>query len=63
MEFSKISAKKFLQQYVREQFNISTLVIGKNHHIGQEKADCKKIQQIATSIDIIVKVIEDQKEN
>jgi riboflavin kinase/FMN adenylyltransferase len=61
--FAQLSAQQFFQTYLVNQFHITTLVIGHNHHIGKERADFSEIQRIGTAMGITVEGIEDVKKS
>jgi riboflavin kinase/FMN adenylyltransferase len=61
--FAQLTAEQFFQTYLVDQFSISTLVIGHNHHLGKERADFAQIQKIGASKGITVEGIADITEN
>ena len=45
-EFSSLSAEQFFQEYLIKQFQVSVLVVGKSHHLGNDRLQGGKLQEL-----------------
>ena len=52
-EFSKLSTKEFMEEYLIKKFNVSTLVIGYDHRLGNSSLQTQEeMREIAASLGI-----------
>jgi riboflavin kinase/FMN adenylyltransferase len=47
--FAQLTAEEFFKTYLKQQYPISTLVIGKDHTLGSDKADFQRLQSIGNN--------------
>lgn len=58
-EFSRNTTREFLNDYLKEKYGVSTLIIGYDHRFGHDKVSHEEMMEIASEIGIrIVKVSE-----
>jgi phosphopantetheine adenylyltransferase len=62
-EFASLTAEEFFQTYLKQQYRISTLVVGKDHTLGSDKANLAQLQIIGAAFGIKVQSIDDVVEN
>ena len=55
-EFSKLSTKEFMQQYLIEKYNVSVLVIGYDHRLGNNISESQQ-QMISTAESLDLRVV------
>lgn len=59
-EFSKLSTKEFMQEYLQKRYNVSTLVIGYDHRLGNSSLQTQdQMREIAESLGIDIIRIEE----
>ncbi len=58
-EFSRNTTKEFLKDYLKDKYNVSTLIIGYDHRFGHDKVSHQQMIEMAREIGIkIIKVSE-----
>ena len=45
-EFAQLTAEEFFQTSLIDQFHITTLVVGKNHHLGSDRLNLLQLQML-----------------
>ncbi|MDR2190918.1 MAG: hypothetical protein LBP53_07275 [Candidatus Peribacteria bacterium] len=61
--FSTLGAEMFFQTYLKEKYGVSTLVIGKDHHMGSDRLGGEQLQVLARRLGMNVEILEDVQEN
>lgn len=60
-EFSRLDASSFIREYLIEKYNVSTLVIGYDHRLGNSSCGSREeLEQIANEEGLVTKVVDEK---
>jgi riboflavin kinase/FMN adenylyltransferase len=61
--FAALTAEEFFQTYLKATYHVSTLIVGKDHHLGSDKVGLPQLQMIGAKFGINVQSLDDVTED